>query len=362
MSKTKTKPKKKEFSETIDFYQVFGITDKTLSTSEIRKIWQKLAHKYHPDKNNAMDTTELYELIQRAWETLGNEEKRKKYDNLQNNVEKVKKGDHLNLKDNFSKYHDLSSKTEVDETTKHTAKINYEKLFSEMDAKHKIDRTKLSDGKKDASIDIKELKQRQRDLELQREQDEIEFCQPMIFKKGEQVDMGRFNAIFDRYKEKMENEKGSKIIKHSDGPTAFNDSSNTNIFSSFNPNEDKLYDENEYDGGVGDNYGTVDFGSNVDLDLDDIKNIKPVDYVKNYGKLTQDDIKKRMQNRESETNNYKEMRFSDFKTDDKRYNFTHEVGSLELDWEDNNDTEKLADACTILLELEGRNNKKSSPK
>lgn len=58
MSK-KPKPQaiKKEFTETIDFYQVFGIIDKKIQVGEIRKIWQKLTQKYHPDKNTAMDTT-----------------------------------------------------------------------------------------------------------------------------------------------------------------------------------------------------------------------------------------------------------------------------------------------------------------
>ncbi|MFA6322646.1 MAG: molecular chaperone DnaJ [Candidatus Buchananbacteria bacterium] len=59
-----------------DFYEILGVA-KTASQDEIRKAYYKLAHQHHPHKGG--DEAKMKE-INEAYGVLGNEEKRKQYD------------------------------------------------------------------------------------------------------------------------------------------------------------------------------------------------------------------------------------------------------------------------------------------
>ena len=61
-----------------DFYNVLGV-DKTASPDEIKKAYRKLSMQHHPDRNQT-DTTELFQQISQAYDTLGNPEKKRMYD------------------------------------------------------------------------------------------------------------------------------------------------------------------------------------------------------------------------------------------------------------------------------------------
>ncbi|WP_179345389.1 DnaJ C-terminal domain-containing protein [Winogradskyella ursingii] len=64
----------------IDYYDILGI-DKNASKAEIKKSYRKLARKYHPDLNpNDKEAEIKFKQINEAHEVLGNDEKRKKYD------------------------------------------------------------------------------------------------------------------------------------------------------------------------------------------------------------------------------------------------------------------------------------------
>lgn len=60
-----------------DYYKVLGV-EKGASQDEIKKAFRKLAHQHHPDKSSG-DETKFKELNE-AYQILGNEEKRKQYD------------------------------------------------------------------------------------------------------------------------------------------------------------------------------------------------------------------------------------------------------------------------------------------
>ncbi|XP_069479645.1 dnaJ homolog subfamily C member 24 isoform X3 [Ambystoma mexicanum] len=75
-----------------DWYSMLGAKS-TDSLTELKQKYQKLAIKYHPDKQSAdVPAGELEERVQRfieidqAWKILGNEETKKEYD-LQQRVE-----------------------------------------------------------------------------------------------------------------------------------------------------------------------------------------------------------------------------------------------------------------------------------
>lgn len=64
-----------------DYYSILGIQKKA-SQDEIRKAYRKLAKKYHPDVNKAVDAEKKYKDINEAYEVLKDPEKRQKYDTL----------------------------------------------------------------------------------------------------------------------------------------------------------------------------------------------------------------------------------------------------------------------------------------
>lgn len=60
-----------------DYYKILGV-DKNASQDEIKKAFRKLAHEHHPDKGNG--NADKFKEINEAYQTLGNESKRKQYD------------------------------------------------------------------------------------------------------------------------------------------------------------------------------------------------------------------------------------------------------------------------------------------
>jgi molecular chaperone DnaJ len=62
-----------------DYYKVLGV-DKKASQEDIKKAYRKLARKYHPDTNKEAGAEERFKEISEAYDVLGDEDKRKKYD------------------------------------------------------------------------------------------------------------------------------------------------------------------------------------------------------------------------------------------------------------------------------------------
>ena len=64
-----------------NFYQVLGVGE-TATQEEIKKAYRKLAVQHHPDKGGSEET---FKNISVAYDTLGDENKRRDYDNRKNN-------------------------------------------------------------------------------------------------------------------------------------------------------------------------------------------------------------------------------------------------------------------------------------
>jgi len=63
-----------------NLYEVLGVA-KTASSEDIKKAYRKLARKWHPDINpGSKEAEEKFKLISGAYDVLGNDEKRKLYD------------------------------------------------------------------------------------------------------------------------------------------------------------------------------------------------------------------------------------------------------------------------------------------
>jgi len=68
-----------------DFYQVLGVKEDA-TKAEIKKVYRKLAHQYHPDRNqDKPGTEEKFKEIQEAYEVLSDDAKRAEYDRRRKN-------------------------------------------------------------------------------------------------------------------------------------------------------------------------------------------------------------------------------------------------------------------------------------
>ncbi|GBG81390.1 hypothetical protein CBR_g32064 [Chara braunii] len=70
-----------KISQRKDWYKVLGVTS-TASAAEIKRAYKKLALQWHPDKNvgNEEEANKKFREVAEAYEILGDEEKRTKYD------------------------------------------------------------------------------------------------------------------------------------------------------------------------------------------------------------------------------------------------------------------------------------------
>lgn len=62
-----------------DLYKILGL-ERTASDKDIGKAFRKLAQKYHPDQNKDPDAQDKFIQVARAYEVLGDPEKRRQYD------------------------------------------------------------------------------------------------------------------------------------------------------------------------------------------------------------------------------------------------------------------------------------------
>jgi molecular chaperone DnaJ len=64
-----------------DYYKILGVSDST-SQEEIKKAYRKLSKEYHPDKGG---NEEKFKEISEAYTNIGDENKRREYDQMRNN-------------------------------------------------------------------------------------------------------------------------------------------------------------------------------------------------------------------------------------------------------------------------------------
>jgi DnaJ-class molecular chaperone len=62
----------------LDYFEVLEV-DKSASQDDIKKAYRRLAAKYHPDKNQSDDATELFQKIQESYSVISDPKKRKAY-------------------------------------------------------------------------------------------------------------------------------------------------------------------------------------------------------------------------------------------------------------------------------------------
>ena len=86
----------------MDYYRILEIKEDA-DFSDIKKKYRKLAIKYHPDKNPGDDeAVKKFREITEAYEVLGDEKKRKEYDNKRKFKNGQENNKNLKNKNNFS--------------------------------------------------------------------------------------------------------------------------------------------------------------------------------------------------------------------------------------------------------------------
>lgn len=270
---------------TQNYYEILGLKQ-SCCRKDIKKKYRELALQCHPDKGGS---EEVFEKITLAYNTLVNKEERKKYNENINNIYES----HFILKKKLEKF------------------INTENIINQEDDNEKINFLQFTDLDRNipTKLNQNELTQRINELELAREQEDIEITQDSLFNNDNKFDDEIFNANFV-----ISNTKDNKIIKQ-EKPTQYNldnyNESNKDIFGFDLNNKLKKYDDPNKDYKIAKNASKKK--------IDKIKNSLNIHshniLEQNYNKNMEDLLK----NRESETLFLNNLKRKDYNKNDQSY-------------------------------------------
>ena len=199
----------------IDYYAILGVPS-TATQIEIKRAYQTKLKKLHPDKvEQTKENKEKYKLLREAGDLLSDPMDRKAYD-AQKKVESSSLKDFKSAQESFKEFIKLQEQNMTEED-KNIAKLNFEQGIASFDRKHGY-------NKKDADkISEEEHERRVKDMELQRQQEEIELQQDNLFKDRE-FNPSDFNKMFEKKKRRDEKRKTSGLAKlNANDIAAFND-------------------------------------------------------------------------------------------------------------------------------------------
>ena len=150
-----------------DYYDVLGVS-KSSSQDEIKKAYRKVALKYHPDRNpDDKDAEDKFKEAAEAYDVLGDEEKRRKYDQFGHQAFGAGSGGgfHGNMNDIFDMFGDIfggsgnggfggfggfggggRTRQAKGSNLRIKVKLTLEEVANGIDKKIKIRRAKIADG------------------------------------------------------------------------------------------------------------------------------------------------------------------------------------------------------------------------
>lgn len=318
----------------LSYYQILAVPENA-QLKDIKTNFRKLAIDFHPDNQKTGDA-HLFALVARAYECLSDSEKRAEYDKMLLIEKKTKKSNYLSQKKAFEDF--LKAQDTNPESKKgQGAKSKFSLEYDDLDRKRGFDRKKY-DEEKDNKLTDKETSKKYEDLLLAREQDAIELTQRQIFTE-DTWNPDKFNEIFElKYK------KGNdKLVKHTGMPSAFNEMGGHYTTADY----DELFDDRD-DGADTEYYSSMKQFEEGEYNItdEDMKRIKSMKGARDYtghnrdrsSKSYQDELNKRIKERDQEDELYNNRKIKDFETDNKMggYGFLHQVGltGKELEYDD----------------------------
>lgn len=307
----------------VNLYNVLNLKE-SCDKQSIKDAYRKLVKKYHPDKGGDID---LYELITHAYNILINQESRKEYDatlKLSNDTQH----DFSLLKKQFDEFRTAQQNDTKD---KSDLKKEFNKAFQEFDQKHGFQRDEVG-----VELPAWDAKQRMSDLEMTREQEDIENTQDQIFNSNEKFDEKKFNEVWNR----LHQNGVSDMIVHDGNPLPWGIEDEL-IGAKYG--EDNLYEETP-DQIFCHRYSSIEQPKKIKK-LKDLKKLNTVldtneePSPEEYKDLLAD----RIRQRDLETKKIADMDMEDFDNDQTMggYGFSHQLGDVSsIEWDNNNDLSK----------------------
>ena len=308
---------------TVNLYDVLDVSQ-DCTTKDIKNAYKKLVLEFHPDRMGGDD--EMFELITHAYNILVNPESRSEYDEIYA-LSKQSDASHSDFKNQSKTFYEaLENDTKLKKKSKEDYEKEFKKSFEDMDRKHGYNR-----DQNEKNLTEKTTTQRLRDLELAREQDDIEHTHEKLFDEKMPFDLSKFNRAFDEM-----HKSHSELIPHQGNPMAWNLGNDfASVYSSVNDYE-KLYtgddddDDADDDNDAGDDIGTSMYGSlklNLNLNLnndkkkltkEDLEKISNADYTDGHNYKDGDytkSLSEKLKERDIQTREFDKRNIQDFDTE-----------------------------------------------
>lgn len=328
---------------TVNLYDVLNVSQDS-TTKEIKDAYRVLVKEFHPDKPGG--DAEMFELITQAYNVLSVPQLRQEYDHL-NDLSKQIESSHFDLKVKAKKYYDaLDTDITKGRTSKEDQHKSFKKAYEEMDRKHGYKR----DTEHEIQLNTSDTSKRLRDLQMAREQDDIENIHEQIF-DGHTFSISKFNAAFDAM-----HRGHDELIPHTGTPSAYNVNDGFSNFSSIDGYENLYADEVD---DVGTSvYGSVNLNNTKKkkLSKEELRKIKEAEYTKghnykdkNYNKTLEEKIRER----EMETRKFEDRSMKEFDEDPScgGYGIFDQVGISKMNSLTFDDDEDVKSRYKRLLEM-----------
>jgi curved DNA-binding protein CbpA len=310
-----------------DYYKILGIT-RDDDISNIKRKYRHLLAKYHPDKLKLLPELkrkikqEQYPLIRMAGEVLTNPDKKKFYDLEQKTM---KSSDISNQKSSFEDFIKLQE-SGITEDSKKRSELEFKKDSD------KINKLRGFNPESEIKINKQEMTKHIQELLAQRDVESIELAQKNVF-EGRSFNPNEFNNIFEKNKRKEEKklkkrQEDGDMVLYEDKFTAFNDTGLGNFISVEQDYSDIYNDKQDFkDQSKFTKLNKFNEDIEVSSDSDFEYSNSYVDYKNN--KLTDDELKRKLTERDLDTMKYDKLGFNEFKSVfDDQFGISKDFGTL----------------------------------